>query len=99
MPVSTILQRRDCQSIFFTVDQHFHAHIYRIVAATNFVFTGVSFLILDRVGKRRILLLTYPGIILGLALSSIASHFMTVSTGGQASYRVLPILNPIHIVS
>lgn len=38
--------------------------------------------ILDRVGKRRTMLLTYPGMILGLALAAVAFHFMTESTGG-----------------
>ena len=37
--------------------------------------------ILDRVGKRRILLSTYPGMVLGLALASVAFWKMTSSTG------------------
>lgn len=37
--------------------------------------------ILDRVGKRRTLLVCYPFMILGLALAAVAFHFMTVSTG------------------
>lgn len=39
--------------------------------------------ILDRVGKRRILLCTYPGMIAGLALAAIAFWKMTENTGGR----------------
>ncbi|ORY74262.1 general substrate transporter [Leucosporidium creatinivorum] len=53
-----------------------------IVAGTNFVFTCVSMGILDRLGKRRTMLITYPGMILGLALAAVAFHFMTETTGG-----------------
>jgi MFS transporter, SP family, solute carrier family 2 (myo-inositol transporter), member 13 len=60
-----------------------------IVAGTNFVFTCVSMGILDRVGKRRTMLITYPGMILGLALAAVAFHFMTETTGGIVSGSVL----------
>lgn len=36
-----------------------------IVAGTNFIFTGVAMLILDRVGKRRILIFSIPGMVIG----------------------------------
>lgn len=39
--------------------------------------------ILDRVGKRRILLCTYPGMIAGLGLAAIAFWKMTENTGGR----------------
>lgn len=37
-----------------------------IVAGANFVFTVLSMFLLDRVGKRRLLLWTYPNMIAGL---------------------------------
>ncbi|OXC62938.1 hypothetical protein AYX13_06928 [Cryptococcus neoformans] len=52
-----------------------------IVSGTNWFFTFVAMMILDRVGKRRILLSTYPGMIAGLALASVAFWKMTGSTG------------------
>jgi len=54
-----------------------------IVSGTNWFFAIVSMLILDRVGKRRVLLCTYPGMIAGLALAAIAFWKMTESTGGR----------------
>ena len=52
-----------------------------IVSGTNWFFTFVAMFLLDRVGKRRILLCTYPGMIAGLALASIAFWKMTAETG------------------
>lgn len=52
-----------------------------VVSGTNWFFTIVAMFILDRVGKRRILLCTYPGMIAGLALASVAFWKMTEETG------------------
>ncbi|WVR05560.1 hypothetical protein IAU60_002579 [Kwoniella sp. DSM 27419] len=52
-----------------------------IVSGTNWFFTFVAMFLLDRVGKRRILLSTYPGMIAGLALASVAFWKMTGATG------------------
>jgi len=54
-----------------------------VVAATNFVFCIVSALVVDRVGKRRLLLLTVPFMVLSLAIAAAAFHMMTLETGGQ----------------
>ncbi|KAJ9109092.1 Myo-inositol transporter 1A [Naganishia friedmannii] len=54
-----------------------------IVSGSNLFFTIVSMLLLDRVGKRRILLSTYPGMIAGLALAAVAFGKMTAHTGGK----------------
>lgn len=54
-----------------------------IVSGTNLFFTIVAMFILDRVGKRRILLCTYPGMVLGLALAAVAFNRMTLNTGGR----------------
>ncbi|ORY82336.1 general substrate transporter [Leucosporidium creatinivorum] len=48
-----------------------------IVAGAN-----LSMFLLDRVGKRRLLLWTYPNMIAGLGLAAVAFHLMTQSTGG-----------------
>ncbi len=52
-----------------------------IVSGTNWFFGMVCMFIMDRVGKRRILLCTYPFMIAGLALAAIAFWKMTEGTG------------------
>lgn len=46
------------------------------IAITNFVFTLIALLIIDRVGRRRILLLSIPVMILGLLACSIAYELL-----------------------
>jgi SP family myo-inositol transporter-like MFS transporter 13 len=53
-----------------------------IVAATNLVFTAVGMFTMDRVGKRRLLLLMIPFQVLGLALVAVAFAKMTEPSGG-----------------
>ncbi|KAJ1565887.1 myo-inositol transporter [Cladochytrium tenue] len=52
-----------------------------IVAGTNAAFTVCSLYIVERVGKRRILLLTFPCMTVGLALAAYSFAEMTRSTG------------------
>jgi SP family myo-inositol transporter-like MFS transporter 13 len=54
-----------------------------IVSGSNLFFTVVSMFLLDRVGKRRLLLCTYPGMIAGLALAAVAFAKMTETTSGK----------------
>ena len=54
-----------------------------IVSGTNLFFTIVAMFLLDRVGKRRILLCTQPGMCAGLALAAVAFAKMTAQTGGK----------------
>ncbi|CEL62814.1 Myo-inositol transporter 1 OS=Schizosaccharomyces pombe (strain 972 / ATCC 24843) GN=itr1 PE=3 SV=1 [Rhizoctonia solani AG-1 IB] len=53
-----------------------------IVAGTNFVFTLVALKYIDIVGRRKIMIFTPPGMILGLTLASISFFYLTKSTGG-----------------
>lgn len=46
------------------------------IALTNFIMTLVAFHYIDRVGRRRILLLSIPIMIIGLALCSLAFNFL-----------------------
>lgn len=50
-----------------------------IVAGTNFVFTLPVFLLVDRLGRRFLMLLSLVGMILALVLNSIAFHFVPIS--------------------
>ncbi|KAF8546752.1 general substrate transporter [Imleria badia] len=52
-----------------------------IISGTNFVFTLVALKWIDIVGRRRIMLFSAPGMIVGLTLAAIAFHFMTEQTG------------------
>lgn len=45
-----------------------------IVSGTNFVFTLVALKYIDIVGRRRIMLWSAPGMIVGLVLASVAFH-------------------------
>lgn len=46
------------------------------IALTNFAFTLVAFHSIDRIGRRRILLLSVPVMVVGLALCSVAFNFL-----------------------
>ncbi|KAG2118301.1 general substrate transporter [Suillus clintonianus] len=54
-----------------------------IVSGTNFIFTLFALKYIDIVGRRRIMVFSAPGMVFGLALASIAFHYMTLHTGGD----------------
>lgn len=56
-----------------------------IVAGTNFIFTVIAFFVIDRVGRRRILLIGLPLMALFLALNAIAFHFLDISFSGDSA--------------
>lgn len=58
------------------------------IATTNFAFTLVAFHSIDRIGRRRILLLSIPIMIAGLVLCSVAFNFITLS--GEEDASALP---------
>lgn len=49
-----------------------------IIAATNFVFTCVAMLIIDKVGRRRILLVCMPCMAIAMVVCAIAFHFIGI---------------------
>ncbi|KZT36909.1 sugar transporter [Sistotremastrum suecicum HHB10207 ss-3] len=53
-----------------------------IVAGTNFLFTLVALKYIDIIGRRRIMLYSSPGMVLGLTLAAISFHYLTKDTGG-----------------
>lgn len=65
-------------TIFETIGFHNATAVSIIVAATNFVFTGVAICIIDKVGRRRILLFGIPGMCISLIICAIAFHFLGV---------------------
>ncbi|EFW98931.1 glycoside hydrolase family 72 [Grosmannia clavigera kw1407] len=52
------------------------------VAATNFVFTVAALLLVDRIGRRRVLLWSIPVMIAGLLLVAYGFSFLHVSVSG-----------------
>ena len=79
---------------------YFSATIFRLVgfhsptltslsiAVTNFAFTLVAFWCIDRVGRRRILLLSVPVMVAGLVLCAVAFGFVDL-TGEEGARNML----------
>jgi MFS transporter, SP family, solute carrier family 2 (myo-inositol transporter), member 13 len=57
------------------------------VAGTNFLFTIAAFNMIDRLGRRRILLLTIPWMVVGLLLCAAAFAFITLPSDDDAHAR------------
>ncbi|KFZ24403.1 hypothetical protein V502_01121 [Pseudogymnoascus sp. VKM F-4520 (FW-2644)] len=51
-----------------------------VVGGTNFIFTLFNMLIIDRVGRRRILLWTVSGMAISLVIAAVAFHFIPISS-------------------
>lgn len=66
-------------TIFETIGFDNATAVSIIVAAANFVFTGVALCIIDRVGRRRILLFAIPGMCVSLVVCAVAFHYMGIS--------------------
>lgn len=75
-------------TIFETIGFHNPTAVSIIIAATNFVFTGVALLIIDKVGRRRILLFAIPGMCISLVVCAIAFHFLGIKFDSNASVVV-----------
>ncbi|CUM52495.1 uncharacterized protein AC631_05634 [Debaryomyces fabryi] len=65
-------------TIFETIGFHNATAVSIIIAATNFVFTGVALCIIDKIGRRRILLGAIPCMCISLVLCAIAFHYLGV---------------------
>lgn len=85
-------------TVFETVGFDNPTAVSLIISGTNFVFTIVAFMIIDKVGRRKILLFTVWGMALGLVLNAIAFHFNDPETnngnGGKISgWSILIIIS------
>lgn len=72
-------------TIFESVGFNNPTSVSLIVAGTNFAFTLVAFVCIDRIGRRRILLCTIWGMVLGLVLAAIAFHYIHVNFESSSS--------------
>lgn len=60
------------------------------VAATNFVFTVAALLLVDRIGRRRVLLYSIPLMAVGLMLAAYGFSLLDISVGDGGGGRDLP---------
>ncbi|KAK6458020.1 myo-inositol transporter [Scheffersomyces xylosifermentans] len=75
-------------TIFETIGFKNATAVSIIVAATNFVFTGIALCIVDQVGRRRILLWSLPFMCGSLVVCAIAFHFLGVEFSSGADVVV-----------
>ncbi|KAF9531200.1 general substrate transporter [Crepidotus variabilis] len=54
-----------------------------IISGTNFIFTLVALKWIDKIGRRKIMIWSAPGMFIGLTLASISFHYLTRKTGGD----------------
>ncbi|KAJ3528984.1 hypothetical protein NMY22_g9184 [Coprinellus aureogranulatus] len=54
-----------------------------IVSGTNFVFTLIALKWIDKIGRRRIMVWSAPGMYIGLILASVFFFYLTKQTNGQ----------------
>ncbi|KAG5651467.1 hypothetical protein H0H81_008552 [Sphagnurus paluster] len=54
-----------------------------IISGTNFIFTLVALKWIDKIGRRRIMIWSAPGMVFGLTLASVSFHFLTKKTDGK----------------
>ncbi|CCH44905.1 Myo-inositol transporter 1 [Wickerhamomyces ciferrii] len=69
-------------TIFETVGFNDSTAVSIVVAGTNFIFTVIAFFIIDKAGRRLMLLLAIPGMMVSLILCAIAFHFLGVKFDG-----------------
>ncbi|TIC22221.1 hypothetical protein E3Q12_02833 [Wallemia mellicola] len=54
-----------------------------IVSGTNFLGTLFALKYIDVIGRRRIMLISAPMLVVSLTFASVCFHFLTIETGGQ----------------
>ncbi|KAI0342397.1 general substrate transporter [Trametopsis cervina] len=54
-----------------------------IVSGTNFLFTLFALKYIDIIGRRKIMIVSAPGMVVGLVLASISFFYLTKHTGGN----------------
>lgn len=70
-------------TIFDAVGFKDSAAVSIIVAGTNFLFTVVAFFIIDKIGRRRLMLTSLWGMLIFLILNAIAFHFLGITFHGS----------------
>lgn len=70
-------------TIFENVGIKNSAAVSIIIAGTNFIFTIVAYLVIDRIGRRFILLISIPIMVVFLVVCAIAFHFIGMTFVGN----------------
>lgn len=70
-----------------------------VVAVTNFLFTLAALVLIDRIGRRRILLYSIPFMIVGLLLSAYGFSFLSIGQSSEVSEAKPPTGNSGHEVA
>lgn len=70
-------------TIFETVGFDNSSAVSLIVSGTNFVFTVIAFFAIDKLGRRPILLIGVPGMMIALIICSISFHFIGIKFEGS----------------
>lgn len=71
-------------TIFETIGFDNPTAVSIIIAASNFVFTCVALLIIDKVGRRKILLVCMPIMVVAMVVCAIAFHYLGVKFSGNS---------------
>ncbi|KAK9382454.1 general substrate transporter [Kockiozyma suomiensis] len=79
-------------SLFAVVGFDHSTAVSLIVAGTNMVFTILAFILIDRVGRRRILLCTIPGMAISLVVAAIAFHYLPSDATGADPWAIVILL-------
>ncbi|KAK9465373.1 hypothetical protein V1512DRAFT_266178 [Lipomyces arxii] len=79
-------------TIFQTVGFNKPTAVSLIVAGTNMAFTIVAFLLIDKIGRRRILLCTVIGMSGALVLNAIAFHFLPSNATGSNPWAIIILI-------
>ncbi|PSS22216.1 hypothetical protein M430DRAFT_99142 [Amorphotheca resinae ATCC 22711] len=66
-------------TIFAVVGFNSPVAVGTVIAATNFIFTWVNFMVIDRVGRRRMSLCTIWGMALFLIIAAVAFHWIPIN--------------------
>lgn len=69
-----------------------------VVAGTNMIFTMLAFTLIDRIGRRRILLWSIPGMVVGLLLCALAFHHLPILTSSAPSVPSSSLWTPLLIL-
>ncbi|KAH7149812.1 general substrate transporter [Dactylonectria estremocensis] len=70
-----------------------------VVAVTNFAFTWAALILIDRIGRRRILLYSIPFMIVGLLLSAYGFSFLELGHSSSASDDKTPPASSGHEIA
>lgn len=73
-------------TLFKTIGFNQPTAVGEIIAVTNFLFTLFALKYIDIIGRRKIMIWSAPGMVVGLVLASISFHCMSLSSYAQFAF-------------